>query len=87
MANSNLLQINESKLLMTAQEVSKTFFAGKRSPWSLLQDAKKKAIPCCKIGNRVFFEKNALNNFFDAQLMASTIKAETTEINGIRKID
>lgn len=78
-----------NKILLTSEEVSKKFFNGKRSPWSLLQDVKKKRLPALHIGKRVFFELHTLNSWFDSQLAESL--NNTMEVSkydgGIRKID
>lgn len=78
-----------NKILLTSEEVSQKFFNGKRSPWSLLQDVKKKRLPALHIGNRVFFELHTLNSWFDSQLAESL--NNTMEVpkhdGGIRKID
>lgn len=78
--------MDQSRILLTASEASRTFFGGKRSPWSLLQDAKKRHLPSVRIGNRVFFELHALNDYIDNQL-ANSVESNETEIDGIRKID
>ena len=46
--------MEKCKVLLTAEEASRSFFAGKRSAWSLLQDAKCKRLPSVRLGNRVF---------------------------------
>ena len=80
--------MEQNKILLTPQETSELFFGGSRSAWTLLQDAKKKCLPAIKIGNRVFFELNTLNDFFDKQLSASISTSNVTvNKNGIQKID
>ena len=37
--------MDQNKVLLTAEEAAQRFFNGKRSAWSLLQDAKKKRAP------------------------------------------
>ena len=76
----------EHKVLLTAEEASKQIFGGKRSAWSLLQDAKNKRLPAIHIGNRVFFEVNSINVYIDKQLQKS-LTTDTIEVDGIRKID
>lgn len=73
-------------LLMNAEETSIRIFNRQRSPWSLLQDAKKKRLPCLHIGTRVFFELNTLTQYLDKQLSKS-IEQPSEEYDGIRKID
>ncbi len=78
--------MDQSKVLLTAEEAAQQFFGGKRSAWSLLQDAKKKRLPSLHIGNRVFFELNSLNLYIEEQLQSSLTK-EATIVDGIQKID
>ena len=78
--------MDQNKVLLTAEEASVQIFCGKRSAWSLLQDAKKKRLPSLHIGNRVFFELNSLNLYIEQQLQTSLAK-EVTIVDGIRKID
>ena len=78
--------MNQSKVLLTAEEAAQQIFNGKRSAWSLLQDAKKQRLPSLHIGNRVFFELNSLNLYIEQQLQTSLAK-EVTIVDGIRKID
>ena len=78
--------MNQSKVLLTAEEAAQQIFNGKRSALSLLQDAKKKRLPSLHIGNRVFFELNSLNLYIEQQLQTSLAK-EVTIVDGIRKID
>lgn len=78
--------MEQCRILLTAEETSKTFFGGKRSSWSLLQDAKKKRLPAIHLGNRVFFELHSLNAYIDQQL-ESSVTSEVTEIDGIHRID
>lgn len=78
--------MEQNKILLTADEAAQQVFNGKRSPWSLLQDAKKKRLPSLHIGNRVFFELHSLNLYIEQQLQSS-LSTEVTIIDGIRKID
>lgn len=78
--------MDQNKVLLTAEEAAQRVFNGKRSAWSLLQDAKKKRLPSLHIGNRVFFELNSLNLYIEQQLQTSLAK-EVTIVDGIRKID
>ena len=78
--------MNQNKVLLTAEEAAQRVFSGKRSAWSLLQDAKKKRLPSLHIGSRVFFELNSLNLYIEQQLQTSLAK-EVTIVDGIRKID
>ena len=76
-----------NKILLTAEETSKTVFHGKRSAWSLLMDAQKKRLPAIHIGNRVFFELNSLNKYFNQKLQESILPSSTVTNTGIRRID
>ena len=78
--------MDQNKVLLTAEEAAQRVFSGKRSAWSLLQDAKKKRLPSLHIGNRVFFELNSLNLYIEQQLQSSLTK-EATIVDGIQKID
>jgi hypothetical protein len=78
--------MDQRKVLLTAEEASLHFFQGKRSPWSLLQDVKKKRLPAIHLGNRIFFEVHSLNNYIEQQLQKS-LSSEVIDIDGIRKID
>ena len=79
--------MKENPILMTAAETSKKIFQGKRSAWSLLQDAKQKKLPALKIGNRVFFEAHSLNDFITSRLNESIATPPTTFSSGITRID
>lgn len=78
--------MEHSRILLTAEEASLQIFNGKRSPWSLLQDVKKKRLPAIHLGNRIFFEVYSLNHYIEQQLQKS-LASEVPEIDGIRKID
>ena len=78
--------MDQNKVLLTAEEAAQRVFSGKRSAWSLLQDAKKKRLPSLHIGSRVFFELNSLNLYIEQQLQSSLTK-EATIVDGIQKID
>ena len=73
--------------LMTANETVATFFAGTESYQTILNMARSKQIPCAKIGKRIFFDKDVLEQFF-AQKMAESIQIEVPKSkNGIQRID
>ena len=76
----------EKRKLLTVQEASLQIFNGKRSPWSLLQDIKKRRLPAVHLGNRIFLELNSLNTFIDQELEKS-ISKEGSCIDGICKIE
>lgn len=78
--------MEQCKVLLTAEEASLQFFNGKRSPWSLLQDVKKKRLPAIHLGNRIFFEVHSLNHYIEQQIQKS-LSSEVTEIDGIHKIN
>jgi len=78
--------MEQRKILLTAKETSLQVFNGKRSPWSLLKDAKNNVLPCMRIGNRIFFEAHSLNDYIENQLKKSLYKG-VSEIDGIKKID
>lgn len=57
--------------LMTAEETSAKFFAGKKSYGAMVAAARKKQLPSVRIGNRIYFEENSLQKFFAQQLALS----------------
>ena len=51
--------------VMTAQEVSKLYFGGKMSYWTVLEQAKTGVLPHRRIGGKYFFHRAALDHMFD----------------------
>lgn len=54
---------NQQTRIMTAEEVSKKFFGGKKSAWAVLTAARKRQIPSVKIGRRVYFDAVAVQKW------------------------
>jgi len=72
---------------MTANEINNNFFGGMESYQTILSMARSKQLPCARIGKRIFFDAETLEQFF-TQKMLESIKPEiVAESNGIRRID
>lgn len=73
--------------LMDANEINNNFFNGNESYQTILSMARSKQIPACRIGKRIFFDAETLEQFF-TQKMLESIKTEiVAESNGIHRID
>ncbi len=73
--------------LMDANEINNNFFNGNESYQTILSMARSKQIPACRIGKRIFFDADVLEQFF-ARKMAESIQTELpTSKNGIQRID
>lgn len=75
----------EQRILLNAKETSLQFFNGKRSAWSILQDAKNRKLPFIRIGRNIYFEVHSINQYIEQELEKS-LSTEVVEIDGIRKI-
>lgn len=74
--------------LLNAEEVSQKFFGGRLSYYAINSMARKKQIPFLKIGNRVFFDKETLEQHFKMQMEKSVAKKSTAQkVKGIARID
>lgn len=77
--------------LITAEEVSQKFFGGRLSYYAVNSMARKKQIPFLKIGNRVFFDTETLEQYFKMQMQMekSVAKKEavTQKVKGIARIE
>lgn len=58
-------------VMLTAKELSAQYFKGTRSPWSLVQDARRGALPSIKIGARTYFNLELVDKAVKAQFEAS----------------
>lgn len=51
------------KEIMTAKEASNEYFKNTISYWKLLELVRAGKIPCFKVGNRILFKRESLNNW------------------------
>jgi len=54
--------------ILNAAEVSRDFFNGKISYWTVLQMAKTGALPCFRNGKRYLFDRSALDQWKTGEL-------------------
>lgn len=80
------MENNEIKIkLLTPEEVSLKFFAGKKSYAAMVAAARKKQLPHIRIGNRIFFEEHSLKKFFVAQLsVVASADVQSQEANKVK---
>lgn len=72
--------------LMGANQASKDLFDGTRSPWSLLQAARKHQIPHIRLGSRVFFNPETIREWVQVKAATSVKTAEPESTDGIRRL-
>lgn len=58
--------------ILTAKEVSERFFDNKKSPWAVLQAAKKRQLPSFRIGRKVYFSEAEIIAYI-ARLSADSV--------------
>lgn len=77
-------------ILLNAKEVSKQIFRGAVSYQTIIRMAHSKEIPCIKVGRKMFFTADTIENYLKSQLSATASAKNESEptsiIPGIRKI-
>ncbi len=70
----------QKRILLTPEEASNVFFHGTRSATSLRRDANLHRLPFIRLGKRIYFEAESLNNFFERTAEKSSTIAEATHV-------
>lgn len=78
--NEELKNIKK-RILLTPEEAADVFFRGTRSAASLRRDANLHRLPFIRLGKRIYFEADTLNNFFQGLAEKSSTIAATPHVD------